>query len=267
MGCFSWSRVNLKAEPGVAYLAIPRTGSGSLRALLAKLNGVADVRSFPHNHTCALKGLLETHKARRVLVPLRPLHKRIVSEFERSRRRACRPPAWPPACQYPPALLAASVDVRNAYLDGAAERFVQRLMVEPWARLPYFMRPTSTYLNTNWGAKQGEVRFVCTCTLRPGTTRVLESWGVVGAERAWDGIADRHVTNATTNLSDASIDMLRRRFAKDYALVERYGCGERDCEESPVEGAALARVARSRSVARTEHDVDGRGESRAQDSK
>ena len=242
MGCASWSRVNLQAEPGVAYLAIPRTGSGGRRARRAQHNGVADVRSVPHHHTCALKGLLETHRARRVLVPLRLLHKRIVSEFERSRRRACRPPAWRPACSYPATLLAAPEAALSAYLDGAAERFVQKLMAEPRTRLPYFMRPTSTYMNTNWSLKKGEVRFVCTCTLRPSTTRVLESWGITGAERAWDGIDDRHVTNVTTNLSGASIDFLRKRFAKDYALVERYGCGERDCAESPVEGVALARV-------------------------
>ena len=49
-------------------------------------------------------------------------------------------------------------------------------------------------------------------------------------------------------LSDEAIDFLRKHFRKDYAIVEANGCGERDCEESPVEGAALSGVAHSRGV-------------------
>ena len=227
MGCANWSRVNLQAEPGVAYLAIPRTGSGSLRALLAVLNGVPN-NQFPHDHSCGMNGLVGTFKARRVLVPLRELHVRIVSEFARSRKRGCRPPAWQGACAYP-RLLQDKPIAREAYLDGAAERFVQRLKARPAAPVPYFMRPTIVYLNTNWSTKRVEVRYVCTCTLREGSKRIFESWGVIGAFEAWKTIADRHVTNTSIKLSAASINYLRKRFPKDYSLVEGFGCDQKGC--------------------------------------
>lgn len=227
MGCANWSRVNLQAEPGVAYLAIPRTGSGSLRALLAKLHGVPNDQ-FPHDHSCGMKGLLETHKARRVLVLLRELHVRIVSEFARSRKRGCRPPAWQGACAYPPVLRDMPA-AREWYLDAAPERFVQTLMAKPSMPVPYFMRPTSVYFNTNWSTKRADVRYVCTCTLREGSKRILESWGVIGVADAWNAITDRHVTNTSMKLSAASIDYLRKRFPKDYSLVEGFGCDQKGC--------------------------------------
>ena len=231
--CANWSFVPLASGPGIAYVAMARSGSGSLRAVLANLYGM-DRPAFPHDHSCTLRGLASRHPdARRVIVPLRLLHDRIVSGFTRSQRRQCRPPAYKPACVPP--------------LREAPERFVKHIArFAPGSALPTFMKPANAYVNLNLSSKNRhiDVRFVCTCQLRTHVARALEVWNVPGADAAWEGVENRHVTvNATLPpLSDEAIAYLRMRFPMDYALVEHNGCGERDCADTPKEGAALARL-------------------------
>lgn len=237
--CANWSGVPLASGPGIAYMAMARTGSGSLRAVLANLYGM-ERRKFPHDHSCTLRGLASRHPdARRVIVPLRLLHDRIVSWFARSQHRNCRPPAYKPACVPP--------------LREAPERFMRGMMRFALPMANAYLKPANSYVNLNLSFKHKniDVRFVCTCQLRAHVTRTLEAWNVPGADAAWEGIEDRHVTDTNTSLprlSDAAIDFLRQHFHKDYAIVEAHGCGERDCDDTPKEGAALARVAHSRSV-------------------
>lgn len=225
MACGNWSRIDLRAEPGIAYVAIPRAGSGTLRALLQKLHAGATTK-VPHRHACTLRELLETHRARRVLVPLRPLHERIASWFERSRRRNCSPPAFAPACALPAVAPSwPALEQRyQGYLDAAAERFVRRLRSGAELALPVNIRPVSAYLHVRRVPNDGSVVFVCAKALREETTRALRRWGIPGAKSAWNGVADRHVTNARVRLSNASLTFLRSRFAEDYEFVGRYGC-------------------------------------------
>ena len=94
MACGNWSRFDLKAEPGIAYVAVPRAGSGTLRALLQKLHAWP-IKNFPHNHACTLRELLETHRARRVRCKRcarRDHHER------RDRRETGRPPPLERKC-------------------------------------------------------------------------------------------------------------------------------------------------------------------------
>jgi len=226
VACGNWSRIDLQAEPGVAYVAIPRAGTGTLRALLRKLHAwpTASTVDFPHSHACTLRELLETHRARRVLVPLRPLHERVASFFERSRRRNCRPPAFNPACAYP-GIVHFMPALKQRYLDAGAERFVRWLRGDAQRSVPDLLQPTAAYLNVSWTPNGSAVRFVCTHALRKQVVQALRRWGIPDAEHAWDGVANRHVTNTRVRLSNASLAFLRTRFAEDYALVRRHGCG------------------------------------------
>ena len=168
--------------------------------------------------------LQQVLRARRVLVPLRPFHERIVSFFERSRRRSCRPPAFNPACAYP-GIVHFMPALKQRYLDAGAERFVRWLRGDAQRNVPVLLRPVSAYLNVSWMPNGSVVRFVCTHALREQVVQALRRWGIPDAEHAWDGVANRHVTNTQTRLSNASLTFLRTRYAEDYELVERHGCG------------------------------------------
>ena len=220
-GCERWSTVDLGSRgPSVAYVAIARSGSGTLQALLARLYGFADRLAFPHDHQCQLAELVLRFRPRRVLVPLRPLHERIESGVARAQRRNCTlNGAWQPACAPP--------------RERAADRYVASLRRGDAAPTT-FGRPALAYdqerfldARERFSIRNVSVRPVCTHRLRADAVRAFAAWGVAGASEIWRGVADAHVGGAArrpSNLSAASLAYLRRRYARDYALVARHGC-------------------------------------------
>jgi hypothetical protein len=115
--------------------------------------------------------------------------------------------------------------LKQRYLDAGAERFVRWLRGDARRSVPDLLQPTAAYLNVSWTPNGSAVRFVCTHALRKQVVQALRRWGIPDAEHAWDGVANRHVTNTRVRLSNASLTFLRTRFAEDYALVRRHGCG------------------------------------------
>ena len=214
--CSNWSTVDLNREPRVAYLAIARSGSGTLKALLSNLYGLPNPRALPHDHVCHLAALVERVRVRplRVLVPLRPMHERIASGIARAHRRQCRPPSWPPACLPPRA--------------AAGDRYVE--MLQSQSAMAEFGRPSVDYLSTHPETAGVHVAYVCTHRLRVDVSRALATWGVANASTRWSGVPDMHVDAAphASNLSARSVEYLRWRYASDYELVARHGCDGRN---------------------------------------
>ena len=210
--CSNWSTVDLNREPWVAYLAIARSGSGTLQALLANLYGFSHRKYVPHDHVCHLAALVELNRVRplRVLVPLRPIHERIVSGITRAHRRQCRPPSWSPACWEPRA--------------EAGDRYVE--MLKNQSAMAEFGRPSIKYISTNPWTAGVQVEYVCTHRLRTDVSRALCTWGIANPSTLWSGVSDVHVDTVpySSNLSAASVEYLRWRYASDYRLVTEHGC-------------------------------------------
>ncbi len=218
--CNGWAR--LPMDQSITYLAIARAASSTLREIVATANNV-ERDDVAHNHDCQLTGLVKRMNARRVIVALRPMHERIRSGIIRSYQRGCRTPAYEDACKEP------------AHL--ATERFVNKLKLgqlrlRVGALSAAFARPVTWYLSngTSETFRDVDVRFVCVCRLRADLKRVLTAWDV-DSERVLNLVRnDEHVShddNYTRTLhpfSNEALAFLRRRYAGDYALHERYKC-------------------------------------------
>lgn len=223
--CKAWSSIDFAHEPSVAYVAIARSGSTTLDALLSKLYQPPDDaemrRRAPnrptivaHDHECGLSDLLTRFHPRRVLVPLRPIHERIESGIRRAIRLNCSAhTGWPDACKPPK--------------ERAADRYVAFLQQNKPRRVvpPSFARPAIDYVLERVDTRNVSLWPVCTHQLRADVSHAFRAWGL-NDSTLWDGVRDFnvHASDPPSKLSPESLSYLKSRYANDYAFVARHGC-------------------------------------------